>query len=51
MTNGAGAIDLPCSNSCEPDLWAFCAPDRTVAIPDGNGRAGEQVTCSDNSER
>lgn len=43
----AGAIDFPRSNAGNPNLWSFGAPDWTVTIPDGDGRAGE-ATASGN---
>ena len=51
MTGGAGAIDLPGGNSCEPDLRPFGAPDRTVAIPDGNGGTGEDLSRSNDGKK
>jgi hypothetical protein len=43
----AALIDLARRNSCEPDFRAFGTPDRAVAIPHGDRRAGEGHACGD----
>ena len=43
MTRTAATIHFAGSNAGQADPWTFGAPDRTVAIPDGNGRADEAL--------
>jgi hypothetical protein len=39
----ATAVNLTCSNACNPDLWSFGAPDRSITIPNGDWSALEPL--------
>jgi hypothetical protein len=45
MTSAAGTINLTRSNASQADPWTFLTPDRSIAIPHCNRRAGEGFTC------
>ena len=43
MTWSAAAVDLACGDPGQPDAGSLPAPDRTIAVPDRDGSAGEAL--------